>query len=94
MPPVLSQRPGVAILSSRRLDVWLIGSCRVFPSFFSLGKREQMKHLAGLHLPDGSLSSIKEHLALVSPEVVKKNRKEKILPGSARYIPFNLRCPA
>lgn len=52
MPPVLSLRPGVAILSSRRLDVWLAESRRVFPAF-SLGKGEQMKHLAGLRLPKG-----------------------------------------
>lgn len=50
-----------------QLDVWL--AARSEWIFFFLGK-EQIKHLVGLR-SQGSLSSIKEHLELVSPEVVK-----------------------
>lgn len=76
MPPVLSLRPGVAILSSRRLDVWLADSRRVFPTF-SLGKGEQMKHLAGLRLPKGAFVFHQGTPRARKSRSCKKKRKEK-----------------
>lgn len=80
MPPVLSLRPGVAILSSRRLDVWLADSRRVFPTF-SLGKGEQMKHLAGLHLPKGAFV-FHQGTPRARKSSCKKKEKKKYFQGA------------